>query len=44
MDGTVVGGDDELAIGPRRVFFSADQKLKCELFEHVVVSGVEFVI
>lgn len=44
MDGAVVGVDDELAIGPLGVFVSADQKFQSELFEDVIVSGVEFVI
>ena len=44
MDGAVVGVDDELAIGPLGVFVSADQKLQGELFEDVIVGGLEFVI
>ena len=44
MDGAVVGVDDELAVEPVRVFVSADQKLQGELFEDVIVGGLEFVI
>ena len=44
MDGAVVGVDDELAVGPVRIFVSADQKLQGELFEDVIVGGLEFVI
>ena len=44
MNRAVVGVDDEFAIGPLRVFVSADQKLQGELFEDVIVGGLEFVI
>jgi hypothetical protein len=44
MDGAVVGVDDELAVGPLGIFVSADEKLQCELFEHIVVGGFKFVI
>jgi hypothetical protein len=37
MDVAVVGGDDELAITPRGILVSADQKLQGELFEDVIV-------
>ena len=42
MDRAVVS--IELAIRPIRVFVSADQKLQGELFEDVIVGGLEFVI
>ena len=44
MDGVVVGVDDELAVGPIRIFMSADQKFVGKLFEDVIVGGLEFVI
>ena len=44
MNRAVVGVDDELAIQPVRVLGSADQKLQGELFEDVIVCGLEFVI
>ena len=44
MDGAVVGVDDELAVGPVRVFVSADQKLQGELFEDVIGGGLEIMI
>jgi hypothetical protein len=44
MDSAVVGVDDELAIGLRGVFVSADQKLQGELFEDVIVGGFTFII
>ena len=44
MDGAVVGVDDEFAVGPVRIFVSADQKLQGELFEDVIVGGLEVVI
>ena len=44
MDGAVVGGDDEVAVGPLGIFVSADQKLQGELFEDVIVGGFKFVI
>jgi hypothetical protein len=44
MDGAVVGVDDELAVRPLGVFVSADQKLQGELFEDMIVGGVEFVV
>jgi hypothetical protein len=44
MDEAVVGGDDEVAVGPLGVFISADQKFQCELFEDVIVGGLKFVI
>ena len=39
MDGAVVGGDDEVAIGPLRIFVSADQEFEGEPFENEIVSG-----
>jgi len=39
----VVGGDDEVSIGPFRIFVSADQEFEGELFENEIVSGLEFV-
>lgn len=44
MDGAVVGGDDEVAVGPLGVFVSADEKFQGVRFEDVIVSGLEFVI
>ena len=44
MDGAEVGGDDQLPIGPLRIFVSADQKFESEPFEDEIVSGLEFVI
>ncbi len=44
MNRAVVGVDDELAVGPLRVCMSADQKLQGELFEDVIVGGLEIVI
>jgi hypothetical protein len=44
MNRAVVGVDDELAVGPVRIFVSADQKLQGELFEHKIVGGFKFVI
>ena len=44
MDLPVVGGDDEVAVGPLGVFISADEKLQGELFKHVVVEDLEVVI
>ncbi len=44
MDVAVVGVDDELAVEPVRVLMSADQKLQGELFEDVIVGGLEIVI
>ena len=40
----MVGGDDEVAVGPLGVFISADEKLQCELFEDVIAGGVKFVV
>ena len=39
MDGAVVGGDDEVAIGPLRLFVSADEQFEGEAFENEIVSG-----
>ena len=44
MDGAVVGVDDEFAVRPVRVSGSADQQFQCELFEDVIVGGLEIVI
>ncbi len=44
MDGAVVGVDDELAIMPVGIFVSADQEFEGELFEDVIVGGLEIVI
>lgn len=44
MDGAVVSGYDEVAIMPIRIFVSADQQFQGELFEGVIVSGLEFII
>jgi hypothetical protein len=44
VDGALVGVDDERAVGPVRVFVSADQKFQGELFEDVIVGGLEIVI
>jgi hypothetical protein len=44
MDGAVVGVDHQLPIGPLGIFVSADQEFEGELFEDVIVSGLEFVI
>ena len=44
MDGAVVGGDDEVAIGPLRIFESADQKFESKAFENEIVSDLKFVI
>jgi len=43
MNRAVVGVDDELAVGPIRIFMSADQKFLGELFEDVIVSSLEIV-
>ena len=40
----MVGVDDEFAVGPIRVFVSADQKFQGEMFEHEIVGGLKFVI
>ena len=42
MDVAVVGGDDEVAVGPGGIFVSADEERQGELFEHVVVKDLEF--
>ena len=39
MDGAVVGGDDEVAIGPLRLFVSADEQFEGEAFENEIVSA-----
>lgn len=39
MDVAMVSGDDEVAVGPLRVFISADQNLQGELFEDVIVAA-----
>ena len=39
MDGAVVGGDDEVAVGPLRIFVSADEQFEGEAFENEIVSG-----
>jgi len=44
MDVAVVGVDDQLPIGPLRIFMSADQKFESEPFENKSVSGLEIVI
>ena len=44
MNRAVVGVNDELAVGPLGIFVSADQQFQGELFEDVIVSGLEFVI
>ena len=44
MDGAVVSVDHQLPIGPLRIFVSADQEFEGELFENVIVGGLEFVI
>jgi hypothetical protein len=44
MDLPVVGGDDEVAVGPLGVFVSADEKLQGELFEHGILGGLKFII
>ncbi len=41
MNRAVVGVDDELE--PLGTFMSADEELQCELFEDVIVGGLEFV-
>jgi len=37
VNGAVVGGDDEIAVGPLRIFVSADEEFEGEAFEHGVV-------
>lgn len=44
MDVAVVGMDDELAVRPVRVLVSADQKRQGDLFEDVIVGGLEIVV
>ena len=44
MDLPVVGGDDEVAVGPIGVLGSADQESQGELFEHGIVENLEVVI
>ena len=44
MNLPVLGGDDEVAVGPQRVFVSADQKFQGELFEDEIVGGFKFII
>lgn len=44
MDGAVVGVDHQLAVGPRGIFMSADEERQGELFEDVIVGGLEIVI
>jgi len=44
MDVAEVGVDDEFAARPVGVLMSADQKLQGELFEDVMLGGLEFVI
>jgi hypothetical protein len=44
MNAAVVGVDDELAVGPIRIFVSADQEFQGELFEDVIVGGSMFII
>jgi len=44
MDAASVPGDHQLAIGPLRIFVSADQKLQGELFKDVIVENLEIVI
>jgi hypothetical protein len=43
MNRAVVGGDDEVAVGPLGVLVSADEKLQGELFEDVIVENLEIV-
>jgi hypothetical protein len=43
MNGAEVGGYDEIAVGPVRVFMSADEKGQGELIEDVIVSVLEVV-
>jgi hypothetical protein len=43
MDVAVVGGDDEVAVGPLRIFVSADQEFEGEMFENEIASGLEIV-
>ena len=44
MDVGVVGVDHQLAIGPLRIFASADKKFEGELFKYGVVNHLEVVI
>ena len=44
MDGAEVGVDHQLAIGPLRIFVSADEEFEGESFEHEIVSGLKIVI
>ena len=43
MNRAVVGGDDEVAIGPLGIFVSAGQEFESEPFENEIISGLEFV-
>ena len=40
----MVGVDDELAVGPVGICVSADQEFQGELFEDMIVGGLEIVI
>ena len=44
VNGTVVGGDHQLAIGPLGIFVSADQEFEGEPFENEIAGDLEFVI
>ena len=44
MNVATVASDYQLAIGPIRIFVSAYQEFQGELFEDVIVGGLEFVI
>ena len=44
MNVAVVGIDHQLAVGPVGIFVSADQEFQGELFEDVIVGGLEIVI
>ena len=39
----MIGIDNELAVGPLGIFVSADQKLQSEVFEDVIIGGLEIV-
>lgn len=44
MNRAEVGVDDQLSIGPLGVPVSVDDEFEGELFDEVIVSGLEFVI
>lgn len=44
MDAASIASDDQFAVGPLGIFMSADEEFQGELFEDVIVGGLEIVI